>query len=148
MDNFILLFDEIKDLAVEQLVTKIKESNKIKVKDIRLIDLLHDRRSLLGVYIFFDEKDIPIYVGKSSSRSILERLASHFDTRSNAFFNNFLRKITEKDKLNINDENLKDAYAKAINFNLVFLDYPSKELIVSIEKQLIKALNPIYNRRR
>jgi len=40
----------------------------------------------IGVYIFFDQDDNVIYVGKSSSRSFIERIPPHFDFREKTWF--------------------------------------------------------------
>lgn len=92
--SHILLYDDIKDLTVTELIAEIREANKIAFKDLKLVDLIHEKQSLIGVYVIFDENENAVYVGKTGSRSILERIASHFDLRENAFMNSFLCALT------------------------------------------------------
>ena len=63
-----------------------------------------------GLYIFFaaDGKS-PKYVGKSSSRSFIERIPSHFDQRLEAWLNTLPKRIIAREGFHKYDEALKEA---------------------------------------
>lgn len=152
MRDLILFYDQIKELTLEQLFNEInrKDYLRVKVKDIKLVDLLYNNRSLLGVYIFFDEDNKVVYIGKASSRAILERMAGHLDPRPRSFFNNLLCSITGIPKALITHEDMDLAYEKMINFNFQFIEFPDHLgcVIEKIEKYLVFHSLELFNKRR
>ena len=139
----ILFFDEEKDkdLTIEGLVERIKGAEKMAFKDMKLTDLIYDGQSLTGIYVVFNEDDKPIYVGKSSSRAILERIAAHFDLRSIAFMNSYLcalaGKYKGKKEPQANDAELKEAYKRALEHKLVFVSIKNCKEYNKIETALM-----------
>ncbi|QIK58825.1 hypothetical protein G7050_02790 [Dysgonomonas sp. HDW5A] len=150
MSKFILFYDEIKELSLEELHIEILRTDRIKVKELKLVDLLHNNRSLLGVYVFFDENNNIVYIGKSSSRAILERLAGHLDPRPLSFFNNLLCTMTGKPKKLIVHEDMDVVYEKMINFDFLFIQFPDhlRNVIDKVEKYLVMNSDKFHNKRR
>ncbi|PAC26937.1 GIY-YIG nuclease family protein [Flectobacillus sp. BAB-3569] len=144
----ILLYEEIKNLTISELISQIKQAEKIAFKDLKLVDLIHNKRSLIGVYVIFDEQENAVYVGKTGSRSILERIASHFDLRENAFMNTFLRALTGKKKRRnqpqATSEDLMYVYELALEHKLIFMSV-KHEIIGLLESILTNELQPRLN---
>jgi hypothetical protein len=88
--SHILFYNDIKEMTIGDFILKLEKNCKIVIGDIKLTDLLPDNKSLIGVYIFYDDKDIPKYVGSTSSRPLFERMAGHFDLRPEGYMNYFL----------------------------------------------------------
>lgn len=154
MHKFILFYDEIKDLTITQLYDQILSKEKIKIKNLKLVDLIYNKESMIGVYIFFDEGGKPVYVGKTGSRAILERLAGHFDMREFGFLNSFLCALAGKRKTrkgpNATSKDLSDVYETAIECKMVFIQMPegNKEKIGLIERSLQKYFQPKCNQNK
>ena len=143
------IYDEIKTLTIQELIDKIIKSKKIVIKDIRLIDLIYDRQSLIGIYVIFNPSGKPVYVGKTGSRAILERIAAHYDLRPNGFMNSFLCALAGMKKgrkgPQANLEELKVAFDKSLEYMLVFVGISDKSKITTIESILARELKPELN---
>jgi hypothetical protein len=100
-------------------------------------------QSLIGVYIFFNSENQPIYVSKCSSRSFLERIASHFYLRLTGIMNNFLCALAYKSKginsKNISLKELQNAYLKSLKYKLLFIELPNsfRSKIIKYERVFI-----------
>jgi len=154
MKHFIL-FKDIEDLTINQLMNVIINCEKKKIGELKLIDLIYEKQSYTGVYIIFDENDIPVYVGKSSSRAILERMAAHLDFRTGVPMNTFLRKLvlhSNPEIKNIDRHELAKVYDLAFQHKLVFIEIPNwgenKNLIAIIESALSEGFKTKLNSRR
>lgn len=127
MEHFIL-FKDVKNKKLVDVFSLINKSKKIKIETIKLIDMIYLNQSLIGVYIFFDSENQPIYVGKCSSRSFLERIASHYDLRVTGIMNNFLCALAHKPKgrncKKIKLKELQNAYLKSLKYKLLFIELP------------------------
>jgi hypothetical protein len=149
MEHYIS-FNEIQNLTVKEAVEAIHKKEKKEIKSLRLIDLMFENKSQIGVYIFFDPENNPIYVGKTGSRAILERVAAHLDLRSGAFMNNFLCALAGKNKgdkkIKASDEDIHNVYETALNHRFIFIGIPDKPLINRIERVLANELKPTLNR--
>ena len=153
MEHFIL-FKDVKNKKLVDVFSLIKKSKKIKIENIKLIDMIYMNQSLIGVYIFFDSENQPIYVGKCSSRSFLERIASHFDLRESGFMNNFLSTLIEKNRRKsakkITQKNLQVAFMRALECKILFIEFPIeyKSIISKFENILIrKFCNTVLNKK-
>ncbi len=149
MDHYIS-YSEVENLTVTNLVSTVKEKKKKAIKSLLLTDLIFDNKSLIGVYAFFDNKNNAVYVGKTGSRAILERIASHLDLREGAFMNNFLCALAGKNKgdkkITANNFDIESVYENAIEHKFVFIGIPDKALINRVEKVLADKLKPTLNR--
>ena len=153
---FCILFADIVNLTIEELKQQIISTSKKVIGDLRLIDLIFEKKSMTGIYIIFDDKDLPVYVGKTGSRAILERLAGHFDLRPGAYMNSFLCALAGKRKQrkgpHATEEDLRNVYDQALNHKLLFIQIPNteehKKKITKLESILSKELNTKFNTRR
>lgn len=143
------IYDDIKNLTIKELIDKILVTPKIVIKDIKLIDLIYDRQSLIGVYVIFDPNGKPVYVGKTGSRSILERISAHYDLRPNGFMNTFLCALAGMKKgrngPQATSEDIKIAYDKSLDYKLVFVEIAEKSKITTLESILARELKPELN---
>ena len=149
MEHF-LPYEEIKSDNISELVDKIKLKNKKSIKDLKLIDLIFEKKSMNGVYLIFDKENKNVYIGKTVSRAILERIAAHLDMRENAFMNNFLCGLTGKFKgrktIQPTEKEIFNAYDSAIEHKILFIEVNGKELISRLERILISEFKPSLNK--
>lgn len=149
MDHF-LSYKEIETDSLENLIKKITKKKKTPIKDLKLIDLIFEKKSLNGIYIIFNSENIAVYIGKTGSRAILERIAAHFDMRENAFMNNFLCALTGKFKGRKNTQatelEIYNTYDLAIEHKILFIEISKNEIINRLERILISELRPKLNR--
>ncbi|GGF04859.1 GIY-YIG nuclease family protein [Hymenobacter cavernae] len=156
MDKYYLLFDDICDISIKDLQNKIMYLNKKIIGEIKLVDLIFDKQSMTGIYIIFDNEDKAVYVGKTGSRAILERLAGHFDLRPGAYMNTFLcalaGKIKQRKGPHATEEDLKNVYENALTHKMIFVQIPNseehKKKIGKLEVVLAKELKTKYNTTR
>jgi len=154
--NSFISFNEIQNISVNQLIDRLYESNKKIIGDLKLIDLIYEKQSMTGVYIIFDKDESPVYIGKTGSRAILERLAAHLDLRPGAYMNSFLCALAGKRKQrkgpHATEEDLKNVYENALTHKFVFIQIPNtedhKKKITKLEGILAKKLKTIYNTTR
>ena len=95
-----------------------------------------------GIYVFFAaDNRTSLYVGKVVSPQFIERIPSHLGLREGSWFNQFLRAHMNHS----NASSLPEAARSAFHCHLVLLPTPHN-LIKNLEKLLIVALKPKYNR--
>ena len=158
MENYLLQFDEIKNLTASELIGLLNSKKGVPLKDLRLYDLSHFKGQNIypgiGVYVFKDANE-PIYVGKCLSSSFIERIPKHFDSRKVAWFHRLLELITLKklDLKIISDDSLLKASDYAFeNTSLILINFSidQKASIKSLEKLLriiLKPLNKFKNKK-
>ena len=137
----------------DDLLPQIQQAKRIKLSNLRLSDLLIDRKAPHGVYLFFAPDGNVAYVGKAGSRTMLERVASHFDVRPGSWFNSFLSALAGKPKganPAATELELINVLDKALEHEIVavLFDSSSMQLINSFESFLMKTYQPPYNSQR
>lgn len=150
-----ILFNEIEKKDLKFLVEKISIIPKLTIGEIKLVDLIIENKSMTGIYIIFDES-APVYVGKTGSRAILERLAGHFDLRPNAYMNSFLCALAGKRKQRkgacATSEDILNVYESALKHKLIFIQIPNEKsdakIIGKLENILSQYYQTKYNHRR
>lgn len=80
----------LSDLAHALRLHRRKPLSELLVRDLVLFASSHI--PITGVYAFFEGEAV-VYVGKCSSRSFIERIPSHFDTRKSAWMNQLISKM-------------------------------------------------------
>ena len=98
--------------SVESFLKPLFQSpDRIKVKNLKYFDLLADFHYCNGVYIFFtsDEKgDITVeYIGKTTSRAVVDRMGSHLDLRDDGFLNCLIKRIAKHKVLGFKTKGLR-----------------------------------------
>lgn len=94
-----------------------------------------------GLYLFFDDQDVLWYVGKSTSRSFIERVPSHFDQRQDAWFNTLPTRIMAMCSI----AEYPDALALGLSLRLVLVGMKSKATTVRLESVLRSYMRPHLN---
>ncbi|RZL05800.1 MAG: hypothetical protein EOO89_25545 [Pedobacter sp.] len=155
----IIKFSDIADLPLDDAITAIRTSSRIRYGDIKISDLLlngsitHLKLSDfslasnygIGVYVFFDG-DVPVYAGKADN--FLHRLSSHrsIDPRPNWGWNALLQKICATRMNIVKDhtrENLEGALAIVEAFGVVriVLDTDAaKQKLSRFERVIMKGI--------
>ena len=150
MNQHLINFTEIQNLSIEELINKLSQTDGIRLQDMKLKDFIfyNDDRitSGCGVYIFKNGTDF-YYVGDCSSRSFIERIPCHFDTRPEAWMNTLVKHYTKRtNNLPIDNQNLGDSATHILNnFSVILINFEERnpEKISKLERLLLSILNPI-----
>lgn len=95
-----------------------------------------------GLYFFSKDGEL-LYVGRSSSRALIERVPSHLDSRSEAWFGTLLKKLAER-----RGQSAEPAacVAEALDLNLTVLVANMPEVdLAAAETELRHAFAPTLN---
>ena len=164
----------------------IKSLKGVRIDDLKLVDLMFCACHCNGVYLFCDKGGVltkqitpknafnnvgptsdVVYVGKTSSRSFVERIAAHFAPRSLDFMNTIMNRIAEIIYGTTNDNAICDSfdvasklYLKIIIFDkcdngvpfseedleseLFYNYYPSLNKILGVRKKQISEHDLLY----
>jgi len=147
-DDYLLEYDNIKDLSIKILLETLSDTNGKKLNDLKVRDLTYHNKNKIfpgeGVYIFREDISA-IYVGKVSSMSFTERIAKHFDLREVSWFNRLLKLLCERElKIPVNNENLKTASEYAFQkLNLVLINFKNRDRINRTERLLRSCMEPL-----
>ncbi|MFC1513454.1 hypothetical protein ACFL5P_00420 [candidate division KSB1 bacterium] len=141
-------FEKIKTRTISNFKKSLEKSNGILVADLKVSDLIfHNKKAIStghGIYIFKSSDEF-LYVGKSSSRSFIERVPSHFDIRENSWFNTYLNRIIEFEYAT----DLEDAARFALNTYLLIINFEEQANLEKhcslLEKLLRGVLEPKFN---
>lgn len=143
--------NKIEEKSLQKLESMMK-NNLVPLCKLKVQDLIFDSNKFLepgnGVYIFYDKHGAPLYVGKASSRSFIERIPAHFDLRESAWFNSFLKKYKSKYRSNDKDyfKSVKEIF-KACSISWVHIPVPGKnnKTINKVESLLRASAHPKLN---
>lgn len=120
--SYFYRFEDIRKLTLSELSDILKKQGGIKLSELRLRDLVFfgnqpiDRAN--GVYMFLNRKKEIAYIGKSGSRSIVERIPAHFDLRPTSWFNTFMKKLSKSNRRH----ELQSGAAKIFNnYSLIYI---------------------------
>jgi len=97
-----------------------------------------------GVYVLFSSDGVLQYVGKTTSRSFIERIPAHFDSREFAWFNTLAKRMYEAHP----EHDYQAALRAALSFEIVLIGVVDKQLAMSLEMQLRTHLKPTLNPRK
>ena len=104
----------------------------------------------MGIYCFYRDDFVPLYIGKVASRSFLERISGHLDTHthkggsSTGWFNTFQQRWVEH--FGDEDKEAKSRYLKEVAFNTFQVPVSKSSSIPQIEKVLLHSFSPALNR--
>lgn len=139
--SFFVEFDAVRSLSVAQFNKKLKSMPKKVVGEVTIAELCAPIEYPNGLYFYYDEDDFLQYVGKSSSRSFVERIPSHFDQRQDVWFNTLPRKLMERQGFT----DYLAAHSRALEMRLVFLGMKSRASVNRLETILRCCLQPALN---
>ncbi|MDG7000993.1 MAG: hypothetical protein JRN15_18010 [Nitrososphaerota archaeon] len=130
---------------------ELGKTKKQKVSELKMSDLV--MYPGLGVYLFYNHAEKKWwYVGKNTSKSFIERIPSHYDTRASGWVNT-LTKRTYKFKFSTHEKvgDLSDAAKYCVdNLDILLINFKCSEnvdgilrdSIIKVERQLIGLLQP------
>ena len=148
--SHIVVFEDATALTCERILAQINPDNAIKLDRIRLSDLIMYPGT--GIYLFFDIENTPRYVGSCLSRSFIERIPSHFDTRNGSSLNTISKRLTEPEITGVDDLTATVMGAlprlKLILIGISCRSEDDKKRVRKIERDLIGTLGPDLNRSR
>jgi hypothetical protein len=137
-------------ISILAFVDEINATEGKKVNELLITDLILEKNDAIevnhGVYIFKNKNQI-VYVGKTSSRSFVERIPSHFDNRDKAWMNSLLKLLAKNKKISI--EQAYQNFIKELELVLVLFineDF-TKEKILEVERCLIQS-TPCINKKK
>lgn len=138
------------NISIMAFVDEINATEGKKVNELLITDLIFDKNDAIkvnhGVYIF-KNKDQIVYVGKTSSRSFVERIPCHFDNRDEAWMNSLLKLLSKNKQISI--EQAYQNFIKDLELILVLFineDF-TKEKILEVERCLIQS-TPCINKKK
>jgi hypothetical protein len=141
LPSYFIRFEDVRLLTAEQFAEKLASIPKKAVGSVSIAELCAPVEYPNGLYFYFDEDHVLQYIGKSSSRSFVERIPAHFDQRFDGWFNTLPKKLMEHQGFT---EYLA-AHARALEMQLVFLGMKSRESINRLETMLRSCLQPALN---
>jgi hypothetical protein len=146
------------DLTKEAVVAKISGNVKMLLKDLKIHDLIlnKDRTKAVrhGVYLFFDNNDVCVYVGKCSSSHFAHRIGAHLAMSSkyngiNKFLNEAIKYFKLGDK-KITYNSYVQAVIETEEYKLLIVDASegitdNNAFISKLEKFFHKLYTPRFN---
>jgi len=104
INNFKLGFSEIAKISPSEVEKVLQDHSKVTLSEMTIFDLLKYKGEVVrhGVYIFYSPENEPLYVGKNSAQSFVERIPWHFSLSDKSWMNGFvrgIRKFKELEKL-------------------------------------------------
>ena len=111
-------------------------------------DLYQPANSCIGLYFLTSPDGKQRYIGKSTSRCIVERIAAHIDGRANAYLNSFPKTVLIRQGNNVTDHNIDSIMSNLFDWNLsvLFVEWQNEsdvqQLIRKAESLLIFDLQP------
>ena len=139
--DYFITFDQYKNSSLSDFAEILKRLPRKAVGTIQLAELCSMAEYPNGLYLFFADNNELQYVGKSTSRSFIERIPSHFDQRHDAWFNTLPKRIMAVSKI----EDYADAHTLGLSFGLVLIGVKSKATARKLESVLRSFLQPVLN---
>lgn len=149
--SFKILADHFLELNISEILSEIEKTQKIPISELKLFDLLLNENTgkalRHGVYIFFDEKEECLYVGKCSSSHFAHRIGGHFGMSPKYGMNDFLKRTIGLLKMGAKYSSYVDALPIVGNYKLLIIDASGKDekYISSLERLFHRVYRPILN---
>lgn len=137
---FFLDYDEVSACSLMQFEAVLRATPRKRLGSVTLAELSATPQPN-GLYFLFDDQLRLQYVGKSSSRSFIERIPSHLDPRPNGWFNTLPKKLMAQHP----QFDYSSALEQAMAFSLVLLGMPKSCNIQGLEVALRSHLRPALN---
>ena len=147
--------NELARMNVEEIDALRSSISKKTLKELCFYDLCQPGKSCIGLYFIESPDKQKLYIGKSTSRSVCERIGGHLDSRSFAFCNSLPRKVAKAvSSGKPTDQELFDALVEIGDWNIsvLFVECETldlaKRLISKAESLLISSCNGCINKSR
>ena len=133
----------------QPLIQQISALPGVKIRDLKLTDLVLPANQCNGIYFFVSPNDSVVYVGKASSRCFVERLGGHFDLRAGNWFSSFLRayaRIVNGVVGVLSSEDYEKSYNDILDYRLKILaiDIPANQTLSAAVKHTIAMLERFF----
>lgn len=133
----------------QPLIQQISALPGVKIRDLKLTDLVLPANQCNGIYFFVSPNDSVVYVGKASSRCFVERLGGHFDLRAGNWFSSFLHyhaKVVNGVVGDLSSEDYEKSYNATLDYRLKLLaiDVPVNNVNSAALKQTIFSLEKLF----
>lgn len=149
--TFKLLVDNFFELKISDVMSVIEQSPKITISELKLFDLLVNENTgkalRHGVYIFYNDEEECMYIGKCSSSHFAHRIGGHFGMSPKYGMNDFLKRTVKLLKLGEEYSSYVDALPIMGSYKLLIIDASgkSKKFIFSLEKLFHRLYKPTLN---
>ena len=125
---------------------ELKSAKGIQVSDLKYVDMIFSPDYCNGIYIFY-KGETCAYIGKNSSRSIVERIGGHLAPRDWDYMNVILKRVLKatgysKQKW---DDVLKELYDEVLGMTIKYIPVLKKDSIGTFEARMIEMFKPLYN---
>jgi hypothetical protein len=137
-----VIWSSVKDATLSEVGDRLRSVAK-PFGSVTMADLVAaEPGESLGLYVFF-EGDTWIYVGKASSRAIIERVPSHLDVRPEEWFGTLLKELGKR---RVPPGPPRDCVDQALALRLALLVADSPKLeIARAEDAFRHAFRPLLN---
>ena len=143
--NYVLNYEEIFEKSLIEIRDKICKEDKLKLSSLKIKNLIF-KEGGNGIYLFFNKYHKCIYVGRSYSRSFIERIPAHFDTREEIEwgFRGVCKKIMERRIKVKSDFTWYDAATELLSCYLYLINFKNNKNNQKYCRRLEKLLIYIF----
>lgn len=142
--DFFVAFDDCLELDLGSLASLIVRSPRRRVGSVTMEELCRISDYPHGLYLLFDRENIVCYVGKATSRSFIERIPAHFDSREAAWFNTIPKRVMRDYGLDRDG----DALELGLGLDILLIGVKETSTTAKLESILRAYLQPKFNSRR
>ena len=139
--SYYIRYEDVRSLSLESFASTLQSTDKKEVGNVTIRELCTTFEYPIGLYFYFDEDENLKYVGKSSSRSFVERIPSHFDPRLEGWFNTLPKKLMKHDGF----LEYAAAHSRSLEMKLILLGIKSRPTVNTLEGMLRSYLQPTLN---
>ena len=138
-----LLWSACQDVTLQAVADRLGAAAKL-FRTVTIEDLVAPAaHASTGLYFFHDGRDRWMYVGKSSSRALIERVPAHLDVRPEAWFSTVMKRLGERAD-GQRTPSLVVEEALSLKLALLFADVPVD--LKAAEDAFIRLLRPVLNK--
>ena len=122
----------------------------VPLPELKYFDLIAEEQFSNGIYILFKDEN-PYYIGKCSSRAIVDRIGSHMDLRQSGVINCMVKRTAQQVLNPQSNRNLSSfssseienaALPVLLSLKLFYIPLVNNPHIEDVEKSLIAELQP------
>ena len=139
--SFFAALDDHREKTVGQLGNVLRLLPKKVVGAVQIAELCAVAEYPNGLYLLYGDDDELWYVGKSTSRSFVERIPAHFDQRPDAWFNTLPKAILNREPVTC----FAEALQLALSLRIVLLGVRTPASATRLESALRSVLLPRLN---